>query len=260
MENLPKIYRKRFIFVTFAGKLVNMTIDICPSPALYPFYKKKNDTIIVTDVFRASATICAMLNNGASSVIPVASLDEAQKYKSEGFLVGGERNARKCDFADFGNSPFDYTCERVADKDVVFTTTNGTQAIETALGCENLFIGTFANIDALVERCAGASDRLVVLCAGWNNRINIEDMLFGGAFAEKFTYKAKSSFGSDSVRIALELWHAAKNNPLEYVKNTDHYRRLFANGAEDDAAFCLRENTLPVVPRYNEEDGKLRVV
>ena len=237
-----------------------MILDLCPCPALYPYYQKEGDTVIVVDTFRASATICTMLHNGATAVIPVAGREEAKQYKSEGFLVGAERNTRKCDFADFGNSPFEYTPERVSGKEVVFTTTNGTQAIQAAKECRQLFIGTFSNIDAVLEASLRSSERIVILCAGWENRINIEDTLFGGALAEKLSEKEELIIGSDSVRIALELWQQAKDNPLEYVKKSDHYRRFVENGVEGDAAYCLQMNTVPVVPCYDKKEGKLKII
>jgi len=133
----------------------SMELDICFSPALYPFYRKENDTVIVVDVFRASATLCAMLANGASAVITVADIEEAKQYKSRGYLVGAERNARQCDFADFGNSPYDYTREKVAGKEVVFTTTNGTRAIDAAKNAKQLFVGTFFKPRSLIAKNRG---------------------------------------------------------------------------------------------------------
>ncbi len=235
-----------------------MILDLCPSPALYPYYQKVNDTVIVVDVFRASATMCAMLHNGAAAVIPVADIETARQYKSAGFLVGAERKTRQCDFADFGNSPFDYQREIVAGKEVVFTTTNGTMAIEMGQESKQLFIGTFSNIDALADKCPESSERIVVLCAGWNNRINMEDILFGGAFAERLSERSEVIFGSDAVRIALALWHQAKNDPLQYLKKSDHYQRLIDNGVESDASYCLQQNTVSVVPGYDKEEKKLR--
>ena len=235
-----------------------MILDLCPSPALYPFYRKEDDTVVVVDVFRASATMCAMLHNGATAVIPVADIEEAKQYKSAGFLVGAERKTRKCDFADFGNSPFDYTREIVAGKEVVFTTTNGTMAIEMGKESRRLFIGTFSNIDALADKCMESPGRIVVICAGWNNRVNVEDTLFGGAFAERLSKKADMTPGSDAVRIALTLWHQAKNDPLTYLRQSDHYQRLIDNSATGDAAYCLQENTVSVVPCYHKEEKKLR--
>ncbi len=237
-----------------------MILDLCPCPALYPYYQEEGDTVIVIDAFRASATICAAFVSGAAAVIPVASIEEAQQYKLQGFLVGAERNARKCDFADFGNSPFDYTPDKISGKELVFTTTNGTQAIQAAKDCRHLFIGTFSNIDAVLEASLRLAERTVILCAGWENRINIEDTLFGGAFAEKLSEKGKLTIGSDSVRIALSLWQQSKNNLLEYLKESDHYARLVANGAVGDAPYCLEINAAPVVPIYNKQEGKLRMM
>lgn len=234
-----------------------MKLDLCPSPALYPYYKTDHDTVIVVDVFRASATMCTMLNNGASAIIPVSDTDEAREYKSKGYLVGAERKTKKCDFADFGNSPFDYTPEKVQGREVVFTTTNGTRAIEAASDSKELLIGTFINIDALVERCIKTAERVVIICAGWNNRISIEDTLFGGAFAEKAMELTNVDLDSDSIRMTLELWHRVKNDLMGYIKVSDHYRRLVDSGAVGDATYCLTPNSLSVVPVYNKSDRKI---
>ena len=167
-----------------------MKVDVCFSPALYPYYADSNNYIVVVvDIFRATTTMCAALKNGAKCIIPVASIEEAQQYKAKGYLVGAERNVKRCDFADFGNSPFDYTEDRVESKEIVFTTTNGTQAIEAAANADILTIGAFSNISALTEFCIQKQKDVMILCAGWNNRFNIEDTLFGGALADRLMAK-----------------------------------------------------------------------
>lgn len=235
-----------------------MELDICLSPALYPFYRKKEDVVVVVDIFRASTTLCAAFSNGASAIIPVADIELAKKYKEDGFLVGAERNTRRVDFADFGNSPFEYTADKVCGKEIVFTTTNGTRAIEASKGCKELFVGSFSNIDALIDACMKAGERIVILCAGWNNRVNIEDTLFGGAFTEKMVQKTAVTMASDAVRMALNLWELAKADPLNFLQSSDHYKRLVDNGAEGDAAFCFVENSTSVVPYYHQSEKKLR--
>ncbi|NLD23018.1 MAG: 2-phosphosulfolactate phosphatase [Bacteroidales bacterium] len=234
-----------------------MKLDLCPSPALYQHYKSENDTVVVVDVFRASATMCMMLNNGASAIIPVSNSELAKKYKSKGYLVGAERNTKRCEFADFGNSPFDYSPEKVSEKEIVFTTTNGTRAIDVASDSKELLIGTFPNIDAVVDRCLSSAERVVILCAGWNNRINIEDTLFGGAFAEKLLEKANIKFDSDSIRMTYELWLRVKDNLDEYLKASDHYQRLVNNSAVGDINFCITQNSISIVPVYNKTDKKI---
>ncbi len=234
-----------------------MKLDLCPSPALYQHYKSDNDTVVVVDVFRASATMCMMLSNGASAIIPVSSSELAQEYKSKGFLVGAERNTKRCEFADFGNSPFDYTPEKVSGKEIVFTTTNGTRAIDVASDSKELLIGTFPNIDAVVDRCLSSAERVVILCAGWNNRISIEDTIFGGALAEKLLRKANIKLDSDAIRMTYELWLRVKDNLEEYLKVSDHYQRLINNSADGDIDFCITQNSISIVPVYNKTDKKI---
>lgn len=237
-----------------------MKIDICLSPALYPFYKQENDIVIAVDIFRATTTICTMFENGALAVFPVASADEAKEYKAKGYIVGGERDTKKIDFADFGNSPFDYKREIVEGKELVFTTTNGTYAIDMAKDSKIVFAGAFSNIDVLANRCAEIGGRVVVLCAGWRDKVNIEDTLFAGAFASKLSKIISNlEIGSDSVRIALELWESAKSNPINYIKTSDHYKRLINNGAEGDIPYCFQENTTSVVPWYSKDEKKMRI-
>ena len=130
--------------------------------------------------------------------------------------------------------------------------------MQVAQGCRELLIGAFSNIDAVVHRCIELQGKVVVLCAGRNNKINIEDLLFAGALAQKLSAKTEVVFNSDAVNIAIELWNEAKNDLTEYIKKTEHYHRLIANGLEEDAKFCLQLNTAPLVPKYNS-DGKIRI-
>lgn len=230
-----------------------MKVDICFSPALYPYYAGNNAEriVIVVDIFRATTTMCAALKNGAKSIIPVASIEEAQAYKEKGFLVGAERNVRRCDFADFGNSPFDYTSEKVAGKDIVFTTTNGTQAIEAASDSHTLIIGAFSNISAVVDFCIAAQKDILVLCAGWSNRFNIEDTLYAGAVAKRLLDKGYT-YESDAVEVALAMWKDATSDLRDYISHTEHIKRLEANNLQDSVEYCLTEDTVNLVPVYNK--------
>lgn len=99
----------------------------------------------------------------------------------------------------------------------------------------------------------------MIICAGWNNRVNIEDTLFGGAFAEKLLIENPVNFDSDAVKIALQLWQSAKHDPLNYIKDTEHYQRLIDNKAEGDASFCLQQNTINLVPYYDRVEEKLKI-
>lgn len=236
-----------------------MKVEICFSPALYPYYSESNDKIVVVvDIFRATTTMCAALKNGAKNIIPVASIDEAREYKTKGYLVGAERNVKRCDFADFGNSPFDYTEDKVKGKEIVFTTTNGTQAIEMASDSDILIIGAFSNISVVADFCVNKQKDVLILCAGWNNRFNIEDTLFAGALAQKLLDKSYTS-ASDAVQLALSMWKEAQPDIRTYINRTEHIKRLEANNLQDSAEYCLTDNTVNLVPIYDKATGKITV-
>lgn len=236
-----------------------MKVDVCFSPALYPYYSESNDKIVViVDIFRATTTMCAALNNGAKAIISVASVEEAEAYKAQGYLVGAERNVKRCDFADFGNSPFEYTKEKVLDKEIVFTTTNGTQAINIAKESDYLIIGAFSNIDAVAQFCHDKQKNVLIVCAGWNNRFNIEDTLFAGALAKKLLAKNYTS-ASDATQVAMDMREEATPNVRTYINRTEHIKRLTANKLEDSVDYCLTENTLNVVPIYNRNTGRITI-
>lgn len=237
-----------------------MKVEICFSPALYPYYTDNNDRIVVVvDIFRASTTMCAAFNNGVKSIIPVASIEEAQAYKAKSYLVGAERNVKRCDFADFGNSPFDYTAEKVKDKEIVFTTTNGTRAIEAAADSLYLLIGSFSNLKVITDFCISKQKDVLVLCAGWNNRFNIEDSLYGGALAEELIKNGYSS-ASDATQVALSMWKEAKTNIREYINRSEHIKRLEANNLQDSVDYCLTLDTVSLIPIYNQETKKITAV
>lgn len=238
-----------------------MKVEVCFTPALYKFYTDMPDKIVVvTDIFRASTTMCAAFKNGAKAIIPVASIEEAKAYKAKGYKVGAERNVKRCDFADFGNAPTDYTREKVEDEDIVFTTTNGTQAIDTAADDAScLLVGAFSNLNAIADFCIEQGKDVMILCAGWENRFNIEDTLFGGALAKVLSSRGGYTLASDAAHIAVSMWKEAEPNPRNYVERSEHIKRLEANGLADAVDYCLTIDTVPVVPVFDKKTRKLTI-
>lgn len=226
-----------------------MKIDVCFSPALYPAYHDPEAIVVVVDIFRATTTMAAAFSNGVRSIRPVATVEEAQAYKEKGWLVGAERNVRRCDFADFGNSPFDYTPEKVAGKEIVFTTTNGTKAITIAQSAYRVVTGAFINLQAVADYCVGHKRNVVVLCSGWQDKVNIEDTLFGGALVDLLVNTGLYEKGSDSAVIAQDMWTTNKEDLLHYLAPTDHVARLKANHLDDSIPYCL---TLSITNRVPE--------
>ena len=233
-----------------------MVVDVCFSPVLYPKYHREEGVVVVVDIFRATSTMIAAFENGARSIRPVATIDEAKKWKANGFLVGAERNCRQCTFADFGNSPFNYKPKMVNGKDIVFTTTNGTKAILYAKSAYRIITGSFVNLQAVADDCIKEKKDVVVVCAGWEDKINIEDTLFGGALVELLQLHGFHPAG-DAAKIALVLWQKAKSNLLDYIRQTEHYKRLKFNYLEDNIPYCLTLNQSKLVPVYSIKENLL---
>jgi 2-phosphosulfolactate phosphatase len=206
--------------------------------------------VVMVDVFRATSTIIALFENGTHSIRPVATIEEAEDYKVRGWLVGAERNCRQCAFADFGNSPVEISREMAKDKDVVFTTTNGTKAIHYAKAAYRIITGGFVNLQAVADECIRTHRDVVVVCAGWEDKINIEDTLFGGALVELLLPHGFQPAG-DAAMIALTLWHKAKDNLLDFIKQTEHYKRMKDNNVDGDIPYCLTLNFSKLVPEYS---------
>lgn len=233
-------------------------IEVCFSPALYHHYPQDAErTVVVTDIFRASSSICTALYAGASAIIPVADLELAKQKKREGYLVAAERNVKKTDFADFGNSPFEYTKEKVSDKTIAFTTTNGTQAINKALNASELLIGAFLNLSSVTSYCLKKPKNLMILCSGWENAFSMEDTLFAGAVVEKLSAAAEFTVKSDSSIAALELWKNAKTDLKQFLSNTEHFKRLMDNHLEKDIDYCLSIDKIPILPYYQKDKSSV---
>lgn len=231
-----------------------MKVEVCVSPALYQAYADKDAVVVVVDIFRATTSVCVAMSNGAKSIIPVSTIAEAESYKAKGYLVGAERNVLKCDFADFGNSPFDYSPENVAGREIAFTTTNGTRAIDCASDAYSVVIASFLNLQSVAGFCENQQRNVVILCSGWQDRLSAEDTLFAGALAERLLVAGFEAPG-DSVRMALLLWQQAKPDLTGFISQTEHYQRLITNNLQDQVQFCLTIDTMSCLPVC--KDGKI---
>lgn len=226
-------------------------IEVIFTPALYPYRQiKENFDVVVVDIFRAGTTICTAFQQGVEKIIPVGSVKDAMDYKQKGFLIAGERNGIKLEMADFGNSPTEMINAFVKGKTLVLTTTNGTKAIETASGANQIAIGAFTNLGYLSEWVLTLKRNLVILCAGWKETFSFEDTVFAGALIEYLIQQPGLYIVYDSSVAAIELWKSAKGDLDSYLKNGSHYNRLVRLGVQKDIDLALSMNSTRVIPVY----------
>jgi 2-phosphosulfolactate phosphatase len=228
------------------------SIEICFSPALYK-YKTTTDNFIVViiDVLRATTAFCAAFDSGARAVIPVSGLEELLVYKNKGYLTAAERDGNKVDFADFGNSPTVFLDNDLNGKELAYSTTNGTQAVEMAKSSGNIAAAAFVNLSTVSEWLNGQQKNVIILCSGWKNTFSLEDTLCAGALVEILEQTGLFYPICDASGAALSLWQSSKNNLQEVVKKANHYQRLIKLGQQVDLMHCFRLNTSEVVPVWN---------
>jgi len=231
-------------------------IEVCFSPALFPVYfQDKNCVVVVIDVFRATSAICSAIDAGVKSITPVATLEEAIKFKSKGFLVGAERQAEVVEGFDFGNSPITLKSDRFKGEEIVLTTTNGTRAIELAKGAYKVAIGAFTNLNAICELIEKEDKDVILFCAGWKDRFNLEDTLFAGAVVDQLSKNLRFSDMADSAIASANLYNSAKDDMYEFLNESSHRKRLSRLNMEEDIIYCLTPNLSDKVPVLKE--GKI---
>jgi 2-phosphosulfolactate phosphatase len=160
-------------------------IDVCLSPDLLHLHKINNSIVVVTDIFRATSCMVTGFAYGVKSIIPVATVEECKNLQNVGYVAAAERDAQKVEGFDLDNSPFSYMDERLIGGKIAMTTTNGTLSISKAkTDAVKVIVGAFLNLAAVVNHLKNQPYDVLVLCAGWKGRPNLEDTLFAGAVVE----------------------------------------------------------------------------
>lgn len=225
-------------------------VGVCLTPALIGQFELKDSIVVVIDVLRATTTMCTAFDNGARSMIPVATLDEARDYQAKGFLAAAERNGEQIKGFDFGNSPFSFMTSDISGKDICISTTNGTHAIKEAVdyGAAEILIGSFANLSRLVEYLKERGKNVVMLCAGWKDRPNLEDTIFAGAVVRSL--RPDFHRFEDTALIAETLFRNANRRKRYFIRNSSHFHRLYHKlQIQKDVKYALRPDTHSVLPK-----------
>lgn len=221
-------------------------IDVCLTPELLHLHDIDNTIVVVADVFRATSCMVTAFAYGVERIIPVATVDECRDLQRQGYLAAAERNASKIDGFDLDNSPFSYMDERLRGTSVAMTTTNGTLAITKSRSAVKVLVGSFLNLDAVVTYLKSQSYDVLVLCAGWKGRFNLEDTLFAGALVDRL--KDTYMMAEDSAIMACRMYVQGQDNLIQYLANSSHIRRLQRLGIQKDIAYCLQHDLYDVVP------------
>lgn len=195
---------------------------------------ERGDVVIIVDALRASTTILSALYAGFSSVKPVTSIDLCV-----GEYTAGERGGKKVESCLFDNSPSTFNDFIInGDNQLVITTANGTECIQSAASGTNplILIGSITNKSAVAS---GAYDLAIkhakgisIVCAGRNNDMANEDLIAASEIFLKI---------SDASLEGNILPYFSKNI-LQEFRDSGSGKNLFSLGKAEDVDFCSKEN------------------
>ena len=225
-------------------------VDVCLSPDLIDSFDLTGKIVVVVDILRATSCMVTAIAHGIKGIIPVASVEECKTYQSQGMICAAERGGAQVEGFELGNSPFSYMSEELKGKTIAVTTTNGTLAISKSLEAAEIIIGAFLNLSKVSSYLQSQDRDVVIHCAGWKGKVNMEDSLFAGGLVSKLS--ATHEMGCDAPHMVKEYYKSVKDDLFEVVKNSSHAKRLSKMGITKDIKFCVELDQYNVIPVLQE--------
>jgi len=232
-------------------------VDVCFTPDEVVANELQGRIAVVVDVLRATSTIVEALANGAKSVFPVPSIEAAvrlaQNMGRDQVLLCGERRGLPIDGFDLGNSPREYTPERVAGRSLIMTTTNGTPALLSTTNARETLVASFLNLSAVVARAAESGLPVTVVGAGKERRFSLDDAVCAGAIVRGLCGERHAAGEGlpDTAHAAMLLAEARSGDLKSLFEGTAAGRQLIDAGLGEDLEFCAQVDRHDVVPRFH---------
>lgn len=213
---------------------------------------QRGDVVVVIDVLRCCSTIVAALANDAKGILPARTLKEARALhnKYDGSVLAGERRGKKPKGFSLGNSPLEFTREKVGRKYVILTTTSGTRAIVSSKNARWVLIGALLNAKPVAEAASRIAEKenagISLVLSGSRRHFFIEDFVCAGAIAENL--RTSNIERTDAVLAALHCFWQAQNCLESVIQSGHHATYLKSLGLVNDVEFCSRLDVSGIVP------------
>jgi 2-phosphosulfolactate phosphatase len=233
-------------------------VDVFMSPGELTPADVQGRVVAVIDVLRASTSIAFALSNGARVVVPVVDADDAitraKVFERSEVVLAGERKMVAIPGFDIGNSPLEFTPERVAGRTVMITTTNGTRALLALQGARDVVVASYVNLSAAAAmlRAAARSTDISIVCAGTEGHFSLEDAACAGRYVRSIQKPGVSLEQNDASCAAALIDRKYGDNITEIFKDSSHGQALIEAGFEGDLDACALVDSNPVVPIYQD--------
>ncbi len=237
-----------------------MKINVILSPANVEEINFTNKNTVAIDVLRATSTIVTALMNDAKEIIPVNSVEFAMKASTSMFggqtLLAGERNTKKIDGFNLGNSPLEFTPENISGKAIILFTTNGSKAIVKAKYSKNLWLASFLNLSSIANHLVELNEDVEILCSGRNQVFSLEDTICAGKIIIEMQNIKNDIELSDSSLASISLAKSLGKNIKKMLMESEHGKILINNGFQDDIDYCAKLNLTEIIPSYYNNSVK----
>ncbi len=238
---------------------MRLEVQLIPGPP-----KIDLDIVVVIDVLRFTTSAAYALSNGARSILPCGTVDAARtavrQAKTGRAMLAGERNAVRPDGFDLGNSPLEFTPAAVQDRDIIWTTTNGTRAIQLVLASatapRDAILLSYVNLTAvaaLLEPRLREDAVVAVACSGREGGFALEDAACAGALVRRLHASLGDALTvNDGARASACIDEAYGEDFARLFRDAQHGRFLRDHGFGADLQACGALDALQVVPRWRD--------
>lgn len=203
---------------------------------------RKNHIIILVDTLRASTTITTALDNGAKKIITTTTVEEAKKLAQqigENTILAGERHGFKIQGFQLGNSPLEFTPQRVKGRIIILTTTNFTQVANTVKNNSHVLVGCLINAQSVAQKAKGIAQEtgkpITIIHVGRLNQYAHEDYIT-----------------AQTIKKYIQDKNPPKNMQQKIFK-TPNAKYLIQIGFQKDVEYCSQLNTTTTVPFYKNQ-------
>jgi 2-phosphosulfolactate phosphatase len=230
-----------------------MRVHVALTPAEFGESPLSGRTALAVDVLRATTAAVAACAAGCRRVVPVpdqAAAESLAARDGDDVLLAGERGGEAIAGFHLGNSPVEFTADRVAGRTVILTTTNGTAAMLTAAEAAAAGLAALSNLTAAAGWALGEGRDVCILCAGDSGAFSLEDAVCAGLLVARLLAHTPDATVSDGAAAALALGRHYGPQLGRLAEDSRWARRLAGLGREADVACCLRADTTGVVPVF----------
>ena len=236
-----------------------MQVDVAVTPDGLDRAAVASSRVLVIDVLRAATCIVTALANGCAGIVPVATPEEARLRIAElpGALVAGERRGEPLEGFDLGNSPLEFTRERIGGRVVIMTTSNGTRALLAARGATAIGVAAFVNLGAAAVWALGGRRDVLLLCSGERGARSLEDHVCAGLLAERLLAGEPAARATRTAEEAVGLAGPYRKDVARLAQDSSWARHLASRGRALDVAACLTLDTCSLVPEYRPDVDKV---